>query len=1128
MRTIYCLLLTSLSMALAIACTFPSFEEASSTESSALLSDSSTQRILGFERLSDWSIRQGPGALSLSREHTQGASSLKVLNPGYTIVQSAHLSTLGSVGTTLTVDFELPSNLSWGALALTINIPSVNIYNAWVGQISVSGLSGGVFRTATFTLPTNVVSALASTYTDLAIEFTWNVPTNSGQFLLDNVRFPNASSIDAGVDATADAGDGGSRDAAVDANTDAATGDGSISPHTVFAKPNLKEITVNDPVANRVFNPQGVIVDRNVHPNAVYVFDSTNQRILGFKSLGTCSGSGASCTYDQECPSSQSCTISQTTTRNADLVFGQPDFNSTTCNGDDTTYQLPTASTLCTLPFPASISIGESGDQQSMAVDSQSNLYIIDKWNQRVLRYNDPLTTDTVADMVWGQPDMFSRQCNGLTGTPSASTICLDAETPGATTGDPAGGGVDVLSDGSIWVTDQGNSRLLRFPPNTNVATMVLGQPDYVTTGRDPVECDASGSTNTGQHLCLPKVVRYNPTTKQLYVIDWKNGYDKFRVLIYTPKGPTDFLPGQVADTVLVGDPWYNCLAIGDCPTGLLPDGGVPEPLADTTFQWDRPSGLELPSDRSANAFWLADGKNSRVVQYALSGTSWTAVQVIGQPTATSIGGQQNCPASTSTNDMCNIGAPGGSMGMDGAGNMYIADESSERVLRFPTVGAPTLDGGVEGTWSANAVLFPNLANAAGGENNNAIDAYGAFSLNNVKLVNYSSGASQMILFDQFRLLFWNTYTTKASGSAADGVLYQPNFNSNIGPNVLDGLDTDSKGHVFVAHGQTIDVFQGPLASLQTATVASFDVSSVPLRIGGTLLAGLPNIVGIAYDEKNDALFVADTGNFRVLRIATPMTPSSRVIDLVLGQPNALAVNPNRSKDTEDYAQGAAGQVCIDVQPDGFGHMAQLRLDNGGNLFVVDASHEGWMCDNNRVVEYDASNLLPGATDFFCGALDSGCTTARRPTRYFVAGNPATGAYPIAGVQIGQMKGYNGTTPYDWPAGQPLPIVNNGDNAPNVPIGVAFDGSGHMMMVLDGYENSDTHRVFYYANPLPTCASNNPGCYVPFTSIFPTLAAQPTDVSFDSSGNLVIMDQTWSRVLYYTASDYTAWVTLQH
>ena len=71
----------------------------------------------------------------------------------------------------------------------------------------------------------------------------------------------------------------------------------------------------------------------------------------------------------------------------ADRVFGQGgSFTSNTCNLG---LANPSASSLC--------------NPVGVAVDAAGNLYVADYGNNRVLEYNTPLTTDTVADRVFGQ-----------------------------------------------------------------------------------------------------------------------------------------------------------------------------------------------------------------------------------------------------------------------------------------------------------------------------------------------------------------------------------------------------------------------------------------------------------------------------------------------------------------------------------------------------------------------------------------------------------------------------------------------------------------------------------------------------------------------------------------------------
>jgi hypothetical protein len=79
-------------------------------------------------------------------------------------------------------------------------------------------------------------------------------------------------------------------------------------------------------------------------------------------------------------------------------------------------------------------------------------------------------------------------------------------------------------------------------------------------------------------------------------------------------------------------------------------------------------------------------------------------------------------------------------------------------------------------------------------------------------------------------------------------------------------------------------------------------------------------------------------------------------------------------------------------------------------------------------------------------------------------------------------------------------------------------------MTVDGYGNPQGNRVFFYASPVPTCTASG-GCAVAPTKIFPMTASQATDSSWDADGNLVVADQTWTRVLFFAGADVRSWMS---
>jgi hypothetical protein len=276
--------------------------------------------------------------------------------------------------------------------------------------------------------------------------------------------------------------------------------EGDLWADVVLGKPNFGENVCYHPTKHGLCFPGGVLIDKTVKPNRMYIADCNNNRILGFKSTSPRDG--------------------------ADIVLGQPDFGSSAGNGDSCAQQFPyrgnaSAATLC-LTLPTQISIGETVVKAGMALDEKGNLYVADVFNNRVLKYNDPFGTDTKADEVWGQADFTGNEPNRGRPAPANNTFKFNDCT-----------GITLGLDGSLWVADGENNRVLCFPKNKETgviakeADLVLGQPDFTSRGDN-------GYKRTLAQLWYPVGIRFD-SKGILYVSDGITNHSDGRILVFKP-----------------------------------------------------------------------------------------------------------------------------------------------------------------------------------------------------------------------------------------------------------------------------------------------------------------------------------------------------------------------------------------------------------------------------------------------------------------------------------------------------------------------------------------------------------------------------------------------------------------
>lgn len=288
------------------------------------------------------------------------------------------------------------------------------------------------------------------------------------------------------------------------------------------------DFTSNSPgtSATTMSRPYGIYIDA---AGRLWVADMTNARVLRFDNASNIpSGSPAT------------------------KVLGQSDFVTGTIN-------------------TGGISASTMNRPISVFGDANGNLYVSDRDNRRVLRFNNAAAKDNgdPADGVLGQPD-FVTTTAGL----SASKLGNRAWS------------VYVDATGRLWVCDRDNHRVLGF---NNAATKPNGAPAEIVIGQADFTSAVSALTQSG--LADPKGV-FVDGLGRLFVVDEGNN----RIKVYNNASSINFLAN--ADYVL-GQPDFTTSTLLNPPTAS--SFNYPE------FIW---------IDNSSNHIWVADEFNHRILRF--------------------------------------------------------------------------------------------------------------------------------------------------------------------------------------------------------------------------------------------------------------------------------------------------------------------------------------------------------------------------------------------------------------------------------------------------------------------------------------------------------------------------------
>ncbi|OGY55327.1 MAG: hypothetical protein A2951_03150 [Candidatus Buchananbacteria bacterium RIFCSPLOWO2_01_FULL_56_15] len=892
---------------------------------------------------------------------------------------------------------------------------------------------------------------------------------------------------------------GGIRIAAISSNS----GYQFPGPIKIFGQRDITQTAQGDIVPNRVFHPAGLAVQTygtGAAPYALYVADGVNNRILAFKSLGSCSNDSARlCSTDADCTAEApagSCVVDRN--RLPDKIFGQPNGTSGACNGNNLlgVYGQTNAEQLCFANFPAITNIGEYGFRIRMALDADGNLYVADAQNNRILRYNDPFSAsrsggkgDTVADYVWGQANFTDRLANRGQSSMSAQSLSLE------NLYNSYGPGLTVDEQGNLWVADVNNARVLRFPNQENgvpspVADLSLGRPLSATaTGRvcdglDPYNKNPVPAINTPLNtFCFPTAIIYDPDSRTLYIADQHASRFRSRLLAYAP--PYD---AASVSEISIKNPNLIPFEVG----GLF--YYYPQ-IWDMTLNTHRAGALE------GGIIWIVESILQRA---ALIDVQGNILKVINTTDVNTRGGWYPDACGQNNYDNGHQAGPG-AVAMDQRGNLYLADNVLHKVSFFhaPTYEQMTIKG-------ARCLPDKGIESLFGRPDGwmNSVSNYvydGA--------VGVVAFGGQLIGKGNERFMVWNNYATKNSGNPADFVLgksaespeWTPPENKYLEGWSYHTIDKYNRLWTRGGWGELI-VYQLPLTA-SSIPLKRFSMNDFVWQDSGDRVntaSHAINTLSLAYDSTNDRFWLADNANHRLLGFRVPQQDLHAAkeirVDKVIGQPDKTTLGCNGSSDTawswRNNYPAKAWSLC---QP------TIVKFDRLGNLYAVEGTFE---CHgNNRIVMHAAEDLRKIETD--------------------------ENIFPL----LSARKSFINKLLFSGES-----YCSTVDNSPGSPTGIAFTSLNQMIVGTDGYyrygalesgrydpaKDRATHQLYFYNNPLK---KNPDGSYVSgqlADAVITVPLGASGELTTDEDDTLIIQDHTWPRILLVNFIEMPQWLTPVH